>query len=186
MSQISQWISQHPYQSAAWAYGLLMLLLAFLLWKRGSMREKAGYQKDHGDDTPDPVLGLVALMRAGLVRRLTMRPRYVPKVYDPKRSELMAAQILADQDYAQETAGRVSHAPAPGERHYIAPGHTLRVTVADWTVCAQRNGPVMVHEQRPGVTVPPYPLPDEWGEVLGCFAFEIAKLRANQCVRHEA
>lgn len=121
---------------------------------------------------------MASLMSLGVVKRLDMRPRFIPKAHDPVRSELMAAQILSDQAGAHEDAGRITHAPAPGDRNYREPVRTIRVTVGHWSILLRRDSRTRIQDtSRPGVDAPAYPVPEEWNEVISALAFEVQRLR---------
>lgn len=167
-----QWIQAHPFLSAAVIYGALIFLLFCLLWRRGSTRSAPI------EAVEDRVTIMSSLMRSGLVRRLDMRPRFLPKTHDPARSEMMAAQILADQAGAHEAAGRVTHMPAPGETFYREPNRTIRVVVGKWTIQMRRGQRTHIREDSgEGLDIPPYPVPEEWNDLVTALGFEVQRLR---------
>lgn len=167
-----QWIMAHPFLSAAALWGVSICLILCLLGRRGSTRT------DQPEAVEDRVSIMASLMSLGLVKRVEMRPRFLPKPHDPARSELLAAQILADQAGAHEAAGRVVHAPAPGDRHYREPVRTIRVTVGHWSILLRRDSRTRIQDtSRPGVDAPAYGIPEEWGEIISALAFEVQRLR---------
>lgn len=176
-----QWILAHPFLSAAALWVVLICLILFLLWRRGSTRI------DRPEAVEDRVSLTASLMSLGLVKRVEMRPRFLPKPHDPARSEMLAAQILADQAGAHEAAGRVVHAPAPGDRHYREPVRTIRVSVGKWTICLRRGSTTRIVEARgDGMDIPSYPVPEEWGEIITTLAFEVQRLREGWSVDEPA
>lgn len=179
-----QWIFTHPFVVTAILWAIALSLMLFLCWKRGSMRTR-DERATTDDIMVDHVVEWAKLIREGMVKRLSMRPRYVPKPQPNQlHSDMKAAQILADQQTAHEQPGEVTHAPAPGERNYRQPSSTVRLTVGNWTIYLQRGEPLMVCEARPGgANVPAYPVPDHWSELISEMAFEIARLREGWSVQ---
>lgn len=169
-----QWIMAHPFLSAAALWAAAIFLLLWLLWRKGSTTSAAD-----GEAVEDRVSLMASLMSLGLVKRIEMRPRFLPKApHDPVRSEMLAAQILSDQAGAGETAGRVAHAPAPGDRHYRAPERPLRITIGQWSIIMRRGERTRVIDRsRAGVEIPAYPVPEEWNDLVTAMAFEIGRLR---------
>jgi len=170
---MTQWIMAHPFLFAAAIWAAVIFLFLFLLWRRGSTRSVPS-----SEAVEDRVSVIASLMSLGLVKRVDMRPRFLPKTHDPDRSELLAAQILSDQAGAHEEAGRIAHAPAPGDRGYREPVRTIRVSVGKWSVLLRRGQTTRISEARgDGIDVPAYPVPEEWGEVITALAFEVQRLR---------
>lgn len=168
-----QWIQAHPFLCVAAIYGALICLCLFLFWRRASTR--TGLEPEAVEDR---VSLMASLMSLGVVKRLDMRPRFIPKAHDPVRSELMAAQILSDQAGAHEAAGRTTRRPAPGERGYQEPVRTIRVTVGHWSILLRRGNRTRIQDtSRPGVDAPAYPVPEEWNDLVTALAFEVQRLR---------
>lgn len=167
-----QWILAHPFLSVAATWAVVICLFLWLLLRKGSTRSEPS------EAVEDRVSIMASLMSLGLVKRVDMRPRFLPKPHDPARSELLAAQILSDQAGAHEAAGRIAHAPAPGERSYRAPERPLRVTIGQWSIIMRRGARTRVlDQQRAGVDVPSYPVPEEWNDLVTALAFEVLRLR---------
>lgn len=158
---MTQWIQAHPFLSGVAIWGVVIFLCLWFFWRRGSTRS------DRPEAVEDGVSLMASLMSLGIVQRLDMRPRYVPKTHDKRRSEMMAAQILSDQAGAHEAAGRTTHAPAPGERGYLEPVRTIRVSVGEFSVLLRRGMPTRVQSvQGDGQDLPAYVVPEEWTGVI--------------------
>ena len=151
--------------------GLLFLAL-FLFWTR---RSTTGCKQPDTAVESSPIPFLRDMIRLGHIKRLAMRPRYVPKTTDRTRSEIMAAQILADQETVHEEAGEVAHVPAPGEPGYREPRRAISKRVGQFHIRVERDGTVLVAEIAPhGAESPFYPVPREWSELVAVLLVEIA------------
>lgn len=167
---MSQFIDQHPYLTLLAV--ALMATVLWSLWRRHSLTRCSTNDELVRDD---PIPFLRDMIRLGRVARVHMRPRYVPKRFDESRSQLMTAQILADQEAVHEEAGEVVHAPAPGEPGYREPHRAISVQVGQFKVRLERDGRVRVAEIAPhGAETPFYDMPREWSELVAVLVVEIA------------
>lgn len=160
-------------QTAIFVLLVILIVAGYCLWLRLSSTRCS--ESREVVEKVDNVPFLRDMIRLGKLDRLTMRPRYVSRPYDTGRSDMLAAQILADQQTAHEEPGEVVHVPAPGEDRYREPNRPILVRSGQFKIKLFRDGTVMWSEiTTHGAETPYHTIPHEWAELVAVLAMDVA------------